>query len=162
MPIMNKSFPSYLSRIVLFSVLTFIHLAGEASCSSGWLEAETSKFLLWVANDGECHDPLVIRWWVKKIIDGKPTVLATDEQTVVPFDQQCTVTSKDGKPIEFTCKPEGGTPISGAKYKRIRTTDYMCTIDGNTFPLPAYAYECIDGCNEDILKTLKEEVEACD
>lgn len=158
---MNETFPSYLAKTIFSLFILFAPLASKASCSGGWLEAETSQFLLWVESDDDCHGKLMISWWVKKIIDGKPTVVPTDEQTVVPFDQECVTASQNGEATDFSCKP-GITPISGAKYKRFRIKDYQCTIDGNTFPLPAYAYKCIDGCKENTLKILKQVVEACD
>lgn len=152
---------SWLTRLAVPSFLSLMPSTVTANCPSDWLSANTSSLILDVANEGDCHGQLLIRWQTKTWVASE-NASKVGRLIAVPFDQKCSLRSKEGQVVEFACRRGGQTPLSGATFKRMRVADYVCDIDGKTRRIPAYQYKCIRGCNGDVPKTLDQQVDDCD
>lgn len=144
-----------MKRIVMVIAIFAISYA-HADCLDRWLTYRSSTLVLSIDYSEGCYQgELIVNF--SKISKDDPQWPSPQSRLIsAPFDRECTSSkaSKDGEPIEFSCRKDGSTPLAGATYRyKVVKPKYRCE-DGSA-PLPDRSFICIRGCAPTVPRRLE-------
>lgn len=136
-------------------ILMFVSSYAQADCQDTWLEYQSSTLYLSVDYSDGCYQGKLILNYAKLSENGPQLGDQNLHLESIPFDRECQTKhkSKHGETIEFSCRKDGASPLSGATY---RYKEFKITIqcDGTDEPDIERSFICISGCGPTTPKKL--------
>nr|WP_295768165.1 hypothetical protein [Rhodoferax sp.] len=135
-----------MKRIVAL-MLMFVSSFAHADCQDTWLEHHSPNLKLSVDYSDGCYHGKLILNYTKLVKNGPKLEDPNLHLDSIPFDRECQTTHKDksGETVEFSCRKDGVSPLSGAAY-RYKEFKIKIQCYGTTEPDIERSFICISGC----------------